>query len=60
MTSQLTSPAFAAFFIYLEGVEQHLIVHLDQPGDSRHLGVRHGVEYDVVDAKEWHQHQRGL
>lgn len=48
------------FFFYLERVEKHLIVHLDQPGDSRHLCVRHCIENDVVDAEERHQHQCGL
>lgn len=46
--------------LYLEGVEEHLIVHLDQPGDARHFRIGHGVEYDIVHAKQRHQHQRGL
>lgn len=55
------SPVLFLFcFFYLEGVEKHLIVHLDQPGDSRHLCVRHCIENDVVDTEERHQHQCGL
>lgn len=46
--------------VYLKGVEQHLVMHLDQPRDTRHLCIWHGVKYDVVDTKKWHQHQCGL
>lgn len=58
--SPVSPVLFFIFFFYLEGVEKHLIVHLDQPGNSRHLCVRHCIENDVVDTEERHQHQRGL
>lgn len=46
--------------VYLKGVKQHFVVHLDQPRDTRHLCIWHGVKYYVVDTEKWHQHQCGL
>jgi len=46
--------------MYLRGVEEHLIMHLDLPQDPRDLGVGHGHEHHVMDSEKWHQHQRGL
>lgn len=51
---------FSSQDFYLEGVREHLVMHLDQPWNPMHLCIWHGNEYDVVDAKQRHQHQRGL
>lgn len=60
MIDDTENPQSHQVALYLEGVEKHLVVHLDQPGDSRHLCVRHSIENDVVDTEQRHQHQCGL
>lgn len=40
--------------MYLRGVKEHLVMHLDLPQDPRDFSVGHGHEHHVMDAKKWH------
>lgn len=45
---------------YLKGVEEHLIVHLDLPKESRYVCVGKSHEEHVVHSKQRHQDKSGF